>query len=140
MHDPQFKILYDSECPFCRLEVNWLKRIDRRGNLLAEDIAAPDFNAAKYGTTLDALMGSMHGVTADGRMTDGMETFRRAYKAAGIGWVVSPTGWPVLRPLFDRLYWLFARHRVRLGRLFGRSCEGDRCATGVRAKESGARE
>lgn len=135
---PQFKILYDSECPFCRLEVSWLKRIDRRGNLLAEDIAAPDFDATQYGTTLDTLMGSLHGVTAEGRLTDGMETFRRAYQAAGIGWLAAPTGWPLLRPLFDGLYRLFARHRVKLGRVFGRSCEEDRCAMPGRAKESGA--
>jgi predicted DCC family thiol-disulfide oxidoreductase YuxK len=125
---PQFKILYDSECPFCRLEVGWLKRLDRRGNLLAEDIASPDFNPAAYNTTLDALLGSLHGVTAAGQMTHGMDTLRRAYKAAGIGWVMAPTGWPLLRPLFDLLYRLFARHRVSMGRLFGRPCSTDRCS------------
>lgn len=125
----RFTILYDSECPFCRLEVNWLKRMDRRDELRAVDIAAPDFDPAPYGTSLEALMGSLHGVDAQGQMTRGMETFRQAYAAAGLGWLVAPTGWPVLRPLFDLIYRLFARHRVGLGRMFGRKCTADRCAS-----------
>lgn len=123
-----FTILFDSECPFCRLEVNWLQRMDRRSQLRAVDIAAPDFDPASYGTSLEVLMGSLHGVDAEGRMTHGMETFRRAYAAAGLGWLVAPTGWPVLRPLFDWAYRMFARHRVSLGRAFGRKCATDRCS------------
>ena len=57
-----------------------------------------------------------------------METFRQAYRAAGLGWVLAPTGWPGLRRVCDALYVLFARYRVRLGRAFGRPCAGDRCA------------
>ena len=33
----------------------------------------------------------------------------------------------LLRPLFDRLYGGFARHRIRLGRLFGRHCDSGSC-------------
>jgi DCC1-like thiol-disulfide oxidoreductase len=73
-------------------------------------------------------MGSLHGVFPDGRQTRGVETFRQAYRAVGLGWALAPTGWPVLRPVCDALYALFARHRVRLGRAFGRPCAGGRCA------------
>jgi predicted DCC family thiol-disulfide oxidoreductase YuxK len=54
--------------------------------------------------------------------------FREAYAAVGLGWLVAPTGWPILRPLFDVGYRWFARNRVRLGRIFGRRCEDGRCA------------
>jgi len=124
----RFKVLYDGECPFCRLEARWLGRLGRSGRLVLEDIALPDFDPALYGTTLPALMGTLHGVFPDGRQTKGMETFRQAYRAVGLGWIFAPTGWPVLRSLFDLLYKGFARYRVKLGTLFGRSCEGDRCA------------
>ena len=30
----------------------------------------------------------------------GMAVFRLAYRAVGLGWLVAPTGWPLLRPLF----------------------------------------
>ena len=128
MADWRFKVLYDGECPFCRVEARWLRALGRDGRLALADIAAPDFDPAPYGRTLDELMGSLHGVFPDGRQTQGVETFRQAYRAVGLGWVLAPTRWPGLRPLTDFFYRLFARHRVRLGRLFGRPCEGDRCA------------
>jgi predicted DCC family thiol-disulfide oxidoreductase YuxK len=124
----RFKVLYDGECPFCQVEARWLGRLGRPGSLALEDIAASDFDPSRYGTTLPALMGELHGVFPDGRQTTGMETFRQAYRAVGLGWVFAPTGWPVLRSVFDSLYKVFARNRVRMGRLFGRKCEGDRCA------------
>src|SRR5262245_47929762 len=127
MTEWRFKVLYDGACPFCRVEARWLARLGPGGRLALEDIAAPGFDPAQYGQTLDDLMGSLHGVFPDGRQTRGMETFRQAYRAAGLGWVLAPTGWPVLRPACDALYRLFARYRVRLGGLFGRECAADRC-------------
>ena len=123
-----FKVLFDGECPFCRLEARWLGYLNRSGSLVLEDIAAPDFDPSQYGATLNELMGTLHGVFADGRKTRGLETFRQAYRAVGLGWILAPTGWPILRPVFDFLYTHFAHYRVRLGRVFGRPCDGDRCS------------
>ena len=122
-----FKVLYDGECPFCRLEARWLGYLGRSGSLALEDIAAPDFDPGRYGKTLAEMMGTLHGEFQDGRLTTGMETFRQAYRAVGLGWILAPTGWPGLRTLVDLLYRLFARYRVRMGSLFGRPCN-DRCA------------
>ncbi|MBL8730335.1 MAG: DUF393 domain-containing protein [Planctomycetes bacterium] len=122
-----FTLLYDSECPFCRLEVEWLQRRDRRGLLRAVDIAQPDFDAARYGLTRERVHARLHGVLADGTVVEGMPAIRAAWRAAGLGWVMAPTGWPVLRWLCDLGYVIFARYRVPLGRWFGRRC-GDRCS------------
>jgi predicted DCC family thiol-disulfide oxidoreductase YuxK len=59
---------------------------------------------------------------------EGMPAIRAAWRAAGLGWVMAPTGWPVLRWLCDLGYLVFARYRVPLGRLFGRKCAGGSCA------------
>ncbi len=123
----RFKVLYDGECPFCRVEARWLDHLGRSRGLVLEDIAAPDFDPGRYDATLPDLMGTLHGVFPDGRKTTGMETFRQAYRAVGLGWLLAPTGWPGLRTVFDFLYKIFARHRVKMGRLFGRPCEGGRC-------------
>jgi predicted DCC family thiol-disulfide oxidoreductase YuxK len=134
MSNWKFKLLYDGECPFCQWEAKWLGHLGRDGSLAIEDIAAPDFDPHAYGTTLDKLMGSLHGVFPDGRQTKGLETFRQAYRAVGLGWVFAPTGWPVLRWGFDLGYVLFARYRVPLGKLFGRrSCENDRCSVPLKS-------
>ena len=131
----RFRILYDGECPFCRREVRWLQRWNRKCRLEFEDITSPGFSAAQYGKTPKELLGVIHGVFPDGHIVSGVEVFRQAYRAVGLGWLLAPTAWPVLRPVFDRLYVLFARHRVRLGRLFGRSCASGTCAAapGMRA-------
>ena len=124
----EFTLLYDSECPFCKLEVDWLRRRDRHGRLGAIDIAAPEFDAGRFGLTNEAVHARLHGVCADGTVVEGMAAIRAAWSAAGIGWLMAPTGWPVLRWVADLGYVLFARYRVPMGRLFGRRCEEGACA------------
>ena len=127
MSSPAFTILIDGDCPLCRREAALLARMDRgRGVLRQIDIAAPDFDPTSFGVTMHDVMGTIHGVGPDGRMMTGMEVFRRAYAAVGWGWLLAPTGWVVLRPIFDALYRLFARVRLRLpGRRA--ACATDRC-------------
>jgi len=128
MSDWRFKLLYDGHCPFCMIEVRWLGRWNREGRLAFEDIASPSFDPARHGLTREAVMGVIHGVFPDGRVVTKVEVFRQAYRAVGLGWLLAPTGWPVLHWFFDGLYELFARYRVPAGRLFGRSCETGTCA------------
>jgi predicted DCC family thiol-disulfide oxidoreductase YuxK len=125
---PEFTLLYDSECPFCKLEVEWLQRRDRAGRLGAIDIAADEFDAAEFGLSADDVHARLHGVRADGTVVEGMAAIRAAWSAAGLGWVMAPTAWPVLRWFADLGYVAFARYRVPLGRLFGRRCDGGQCA------------
>jgi predicted DCC family thiol-disulfide oxidoreductase YuxK len=125
---PTIRVLIDGACPLCRAEAALLRRLDAdRGRLVLEDIAGPGFEPAGVGRSLDELMGTIHGVLPDGTMVTGMAVFRRAYGAVGLGWLLAPTAWPGLRPLFDRAYRWFARNRLRLtGRRDG-ACDGDRC-------------
>jgi predicted DCC family thiol-disulfide oxidoreductase YuxK len=120
-------LLYDGDCPLCVREARLLRWLDRRGELRLEDIAAPGFTAERYGVSYEALMGHIHAALPDGRMVTGMEAFRRAYGAAGYGFLLAPTAWPGLRPLFDRAYAWFAKNRLRItGR--GDVCSHERCA------------
>ncbi len=128
MNDERFKLLYDGQCPFCRREVEWLKRRDRHDKLMAEDISSPNFHAETYGLSQTEVMAVMHGVLHDGRIVRRVEAIREAYRAVGLGWLVAPLSWPVVGWLADKAYVVFARNRVALGRLFGRRCEGS-CKT-----------
>jgi len=128
MSDWQFKLLYDGQCPFCRREMLWLQRRNRQGRLAFEDISAPDFDASHYGLTQTEVTGVMHGVFPDGRIVRKVAAFREAYRLVGLGWLLAPTAWPGLRWLSDRGYEWFARHRLTIGNLFGRTtCESRTC-------------
>ena len=135
----RFKLLHDGGCPFCRVEIVWLGFWNRRGRLAFEDITDPGFDPGEYGVTREALMRQMHGVfpaSAAGpeeRLVRGMAVFREAYRLVGIGFLLAPTGWPLLRPICDGLYLFFARYRLRAGRLMGRSC--DVCGSAAADKE-----
>lgn len=124
-----FTLLYDGECPFCKLEVDWLRARDRNGRLRAIDIAADGFDPSLFSLTKERVHARLHGVDEFGTVLEGMDAIRAAWRAAGVGWVMAPTGWPVVRWLFDLGYLVFARYRVPLGRLFGRRCDAGRCST-----------
>jgi predicted DCC family thiol-disulfide oxidoreductase YuxK len=128
----RLKLLYDGECPFCRGEVEWLKRRDRAGHLATEDIAALGFDPARYGLSRDEVMSMLHAVRVDGTVVKGMDAVREAYRSVGLGWLLWPTRLPVLRTVSDCLYRLFAKRRVRWGRLLGRGCSDGRC--GIRPR------
>jgi predicted DCC family thiol-disulfide oxidoreductase YuxK len=125
----RFTIYFDGDCPFCVREVSWLlKRSARSGGRLAGiDIAAPEFDPEAHGADREAFMARIHGRRQGGELIEGMQVFREAYAAVGLGWLTAPTGWPLLKPLFDLGYRIFARHRVRLGGLFGRACDTGAC-------------
>jgi predicted DCC family thiol-disulfide oxidoreductase YuxK len=73
-------------------------------------------------------MGEIHGVYPDGQIIKGVDVFVATYQAVGLGCIFAPTRWPVLKTLFDTLYLLFARYRLRLGLLFGTSsCRVNKC-------------
>lgn len=125
--NPEITFLYDGDCPLCAREVAMLRRLDRgRGKLDFDDIAAPGFDAARYDAAQEDLMARVHGVLPDGTLVEGVEVFRRAYAAVGLGWLMAPTRWPLVRPLADAAYRWFARNRLRLtGR--GEVCNTERC-------------
>lgn len=112
-----FTLFYDGLCPICRREVAWLHKLDKHRRLGLQDINQVDFQPMAYGKTHAELLATIHGVYPDGRMLQGMAVFRAAYQAAGWGWLLAPTGWPLLKPGFDGLYWVFAKYRLRLARL-----------------------
>ncbi|TFG95331.1 MAG: DUF393 domain-containing protein [Myxococcales bacterium] len=135
----RIRVLYDGDCPLCSREIRFLERRDRgRGSLLFENIADPSFDPGAYRVEARDLMARIHGVLPDGTLVEGVEVFRQAYAAVGLGWLVAPTRWPGIRRLADLAYRIFARNRLRwTGR--ASACEAERCrvvAPGSRTSEA----
>ena len=123
----KFKMLYDGECPLCMREVGMLRRKDKEGRLAFEDITGEGFDAGAYGVSFDDVYGKIHGVLPNGELVTGVEVFRRVYGELGWGWLVAPTGWPIVRWLFDGLYWVFAKMRPWFSGGKGKKCVEGRC-------------
>ena len=91
-----------------------LKARNHDGLLRFVDVSPPFFDPAPLGVSLQSLNEKIHARRADGAMVVGVEVFRLAYSAVGLGRWFAPTAWPVLKPLADAAYAAFARHRYRL--------------------------
>lgn len=126
----QFTLLYDGHCPICQKEVAWLSRLNKQGKLGLIDINDADFEPEQINKSFAQLMAEIHGVYPDGKVVKGMLVFREAYRAVGLGWLMAPTDWLILKQLFDGLYLLFAKYRLNFGGLFGaKRCQNGRCRT-----------
>ena len=112
-------IFHDGNCPVCRADVANLKAHNHDANLRFIDIAEPAFDASAYGKTQSELLTEIHAMRPNGSFVSGMEVFRLAYRAVGLGWIIAPASMPLLRGPADAAYRLFARHRPWISRHFG---------------------
>lgn len=117
---PALTILYDGGCPLCLREVHFLQVRDRAHNGAGPRLAFVNIDAAGYepaawgGISYREAMGRIHAVSDDGTVLCDVAVFRRAYELIGLGWLYAPTTWPVLGPLANALYRLWAAARLRL--------------------------
>lgn len=111
----KIKLLYDGDCPLCMREVNFLQKKDAgRGLVKFVDIADDSYTADENGgVDFETAMGRIHAVLADGTVIKNVEVFRRIYSILGIGWIYAPTRWPVIGPVVDKLYDIWADLRLK---------------------------
>jgi len=116
--EPTWKVnlLYDGDCPLCVREVNFLQKKDAgRGIVKFTDIADLNYSAEENGgIDFATAMGRIHAVMADGTVVKNVEVFQKVYDAIGIGWMYAPTKWPVIGPLVNKVYDLWADKRLAM--------------------------
>ncbi|MEI8382432.1 MAG: DUF393 domain-containing protein [Planctomycetota bacterium] len=118
------EVFYDGDCPLCLREINMLRRKDSKGKIQFTNIADAEFHSLNVGKTYDELMLRIHGRLPDGTWIEGVEVFRRLYKAVGFGPLVAVTRLPIISQVMDLGYVLFARNRLRLtGRCQAGTCD-----------------
>jgi len=112
----RIKLLYDGECPFCMREVNFLQKKDRgRGLVAFVDISQDSYDPSEHGgVDFEAAMGRIHAILADGTVVRDLEVFRQVYKTLGMGWIYAPTKWPLVAPIANKLYQIWANWRLPL--------------------------
>ncbi len=112
----QIKLLYDGACPLCMREVNFLSKRDAGRGLvafvdIADDQYTPEDNG---GIDFETAMGRIHALLPNGTVLQNVEVFRQIYTILGMGWVYAATRWPVIGPLIERLYEIWADWRLKL--------------------------
>jgi predicted DCC family thiol-disulfide oxidoreductase YuxK len=112
----QIKLLYDGDCPLCLREVNFLRQKDAgRGLVSFVDIADDAYEPTAHGgIDFATAMGRIHAVLPDGTVIRNVEVFRRIYSILGIGWIYAPTRWPLIGPVVDQVYDLWADWRLQV--------------------------
>lgn len=112
----QIKLLYDGECPLCMREVNFLRKRDAgRGLVMFVDIADDNYTPEAHGgVDFETAMGRIHAVLPDGTLIKNVEVFRRVYEILGMGWIYAATKWPIISPIVDTLYRIWADWRLPL--------------------------
>lgn len=112
----KIKLLYDGECPLCLREVNFLQKKDAgRGLVAFVDVADDDYDPAQNGgIDFETAMGVIHAVLPDGSTVKNVEVFRRVYDVLGMGWVYAVTRLPLIGPLADWVYGIWAAWRLRV--------------------------
>lgn len=110
----KINLLYDGACPLCLREVNFLQKKDAgRGLVKFTDIADLNYNPAENGgVDFETAMGRIHAVRADGTVVKNVAVFQEVYEAIGIGWMYAPTKWPIIGPLVNKIYDLWADQRL----------------------------
>lgn len=108
-------LLYDSECPICMMEVNFLQKRDIHGRIRFTDLSSPDYEPSAHGNvTFKQGMRKLRAVLPDQTVITGVEVFRKVYDAIGLGWMFAVTNLPVIGGLADKIYDVWAENRLRL--------------------------
>lgn len=104
-------LFYDSHCPLCLAEMRQLKAFDSVGQLAFADLHAPDF-FERY-PHIDRLKACriLHGQLDSGELLLGLDVTCLAWSLAGRHKWLTLLRWPIVKPIADAVYLLFARYR-----------------------------
>lgn len=113
-------VYYDKSCPMCREEIHVLKSVDHHERLRLIDCSTSAFTDEHVRAAhIDQreLMSAMHVRDASGQWFTAVDAFVQLYTAVGVDTIARVWAHKRLRPVWDRLYPLIARHRAALSRL-----------------------
>ena len=107
-------IFFDGDCPICLREINFMRRLNRRGRVNFIDFADPSFDEQTHGLSRPELASLIHARWADGVIIRGVEVFRSMWTAVGLDILAKITRVWFIEQLLIRAYDWFARNRLRL--------------------------
>lgn len=131
----RINLIYDSKCGVCQWEVENLRSLGSGDKILftdCEDLGYDPQLPRNGGVSYESAMARIHAVTSRGEVLDGMQVFAACYEQVGWGAFFAFTRLPVIGPLVELGYSIFAKVRTQVTR--GASLEelvvrrGEECA------------
>ncbi|EOX4246633.1 thiol-disulfide oxidoreductase DCC family protein [Vibrio cholerae] len=122
MNKPVLVIFFDGQCPLCCNEMRALKTADHQARILLVDV---------HDTDKQRALSILHGIDQQGQLLYGLDVTVLAWRLVNRHRWLFITRLPILKGISDRIYLLFAKHRMRLSRWFGQS----QCQEGVCQKK-----
>jgi len=132
--DSRSIVLYDHACPMCRAEMLCLKQRDRYGRLILIDINSQDFEKHARGVSRNDAAAALHVLASNHEWLIGMSAIRHVYAQVGLGWLMAPTGWPLIAPISDLAYQYIAPNRFLISRWLGGRRDAVTCSEEVCTK------
>ena len=120
-------VFYDGECPLCAREMQHLKRKDHWGRIHLVAIQSEEMRLYSHIDT-HAAHKVLHGQLASGRGITGLDVTHKAWSLVGYGYVTGILRAPLVRPVADRFYNVFARHRHRIAALLTGKSRCSQCS------------
>jgi len=111
-----YKYLFDGGCSVCTSVVAMLK--SRRGheNIYFEDISLSSFKPAKnMGISYDEAMTTVHVITKEQQIIQGMDALAALYGEVGLGWVFRLASLPGFSKAAELAYKLVSKNRQSMG-------------------------
>ncbi len=120
-------IFYDSECPLCAIEMRQLLSCDKHNRIELADIHAEDFALKHPDIDAHRAYTILHGKLDSGELLLGLDVTCKAWQLVGKHRWLALLRWPLIRPLADILYRLFAKYRNPISRLLTGQSACSRC-------------
>lgn len=111
-----YQVFYDADCPICQREMALACEQNVSGSLHTIPIQGNEAQLVAQGISVDEAMTLLHVVDQEGRVISGMPALRIVYQECGGRPIAQIWNWPLLRPLADWGYPIFARNRYRFPR------------------------
>jgi len=125
---PALTVFFDGQCPLCAREIQALKKLDQQQALQFEDIHAADFQSRFPAIDIIDADRKLHGLRSDGQLIYGLDVTAQAWALVGKHRWLSGLRLPVIRQVSDVVYWVFARFRHPIGKLFKHPvCQDNQC-------------
>lgn len=128
-----YTIFYDANCQICSHEISLIMQRDINGNLIAAPLDEYLEALAQLNVSREAAMTLLHIADDNGELYIGMDAIRLMYHECGWHWQAKVLSWPIIRPLSEVGYRLFAKYRYLMPKTLLHkekeiTCKTNRCS------------